>query len=135
MLPTEFVWFLTSRYLILLLIQQDMVFNFNFIFKSLSNFFCLDLKITISVFANRIKKSINSQKLGSRNFGRIANSVLNKGKSAVLPILNGLKMLSSTSDKVKLFAKNFSKNSNLDDSGISYLFSLLELIWNYIITL
>ena len=28
-------------------------------------------------------------------------------------------MLSSASDKAKLFAKNFSKNSNLDDSGIS----------------
>ena len=30
-------------------------------------------------------------------------------------------MLSSASDKAKLFAKNFSKNSNLDDSGISLL--------------
>ena len=28
-------------------------------------------------------------------------------------------MLSSASDKVKLFAENFSLNSNLDDSGIS----------------
>ena len=28
-------------------------------------------------------------------------------------------MLSSASDKAKLFAKNFSKNSNLSDSGIS----------------
>ena len=28
-------------------------------------------------------------------------------------------MLSSASDKAKLFAQNFSKNSNLDDSGIS----------------
>ena len=28
-------------------------------------------------------------------------------------------MLSSASDKVKLFAENFSMNSNLDDSGIS----------------
>ena len=28
-------------------------------------------------------------------------------------------MLSSASDKAKLFAKNFSKNSNLDDSGIT----------------
>ena len=28
-------------------------------------------------------------------------------------------MVSSAFDKVKLFAKNFSKNSNLDDSGIS----------------
>ena len=28
-------------------------------------------------------------------------------------------MLSSASDKAKLFTENFSKNSNLDDSGIS----------------
>ena len=28
-------------------------------------------------------------------------------------------MLSSASDKTKLFAENFSKNFNLDDSGIS----------------
>ena len=28
-------------------------------------------------------------------------------------------MLSSATDKTKLFPKNFSKNSNLDDSGIS----------------
>ena len=28
-------------------------------------------------------------------------------------------MLSSASDKAKLFAENFSKNSNLEDSGIS----------------
>ena len=33
-------------------------------------------------------------------------------------------MLSSASDKAKLFAKNFSKNSNLDDSGISLPVSL-----------
>ena len=29
-------------------------------------------------------------------------------------------MLSSASDKAKLFAENFSMNSNLDDSGISF---------------
>ena len=28
-------------------------------------------------------------------------------------------MLSSASDKAKLFAKNFSKNTNLDDWGVS----------------
>ena len=60
-------------------------------------------------YATKTKDSITSQKLGSRDFWRIANSVLNKGKS----------VLSSASDKAKLFAKNFSKNSNLDDSGIS----------------
>ena len=37
-------------------------------------------------------------------------------------------MLSSASDKAKLFAENFSKNSNLDDSVSLYLFFLLELI-------
>ena len=52
-------------------------------------------------------------------FGRIANSVLNKGKSAVPPLFNSLEVLSSTSEKTKLIAENFSKNSNLDDSGIS----------------
>ena len=54
-----------------------------------------------------------------RNFWRIANSVLNKGKSAIPPLFNGPEVLSSASDKAKLFAENFSKNSNLDDSGIS----------------
>ena len=33
-------------------------------------------------------------------------------------------MLPSASDKAKLFAKNFSKNSNPDDSGISLPFFL-----------
>ena len=55
----------------------------------------------------------------NQDFWQIANSVLNKGKSAIPPLFNGPEVLSSASDKAKLFAKNFSKNSNLDDSGIS----------------
>ena len=35
------------------------------------------------------------------------------------PLFNSPKMLSSASVKAKLFAKNFSENSNLDESGIS----------------
>ena len=70
-------------------------------------------------YANKTKESITSQKLGSRDFWRIANSVLNKSKSAVPPLFNGPEMLPSASDKGKLFAENFSKNSNVDDSGIS----------------
>ena len=35
------------------------------------------------------------------------------------PLLNGPQVLSSASNKAKLFAKNFYKNSNFDDSGIS----------------
>ena len=74
-------------------------------------------------------KQKTSQKLGSRDFWQIANSFFNKDKSAIPPVFNRLEVLSSASDKAKLFAKNFSKNSNLDDSGISfYLLSIVELI-------
>ena len=59
------------------------------------------------------------QKLGSPDFWQIANSVLSKGKSAIPALFNELEVLSSASDKAKLFAENFSLNSNLDDSGIS----------------
>ena len=69
-------------------------------------------------YANRTKEFITSQKLGSREFWRIANSVLSKGKSAVPSLFNGPEVLSSASDKAKLFAENFSENSNLDNSGI-----------------
>ena len=70
-------------------------------------------------YATKTKESITSQKLGSRDFWQIVNSVLNKGKSAIPPLFNRPEVLSSASDKAKLFAKNFSNNSNLDDSGIS----------------
>ena len=70
-------------------------------------------------YANKTKESITSQKRGSLDFWRIANSVLNKGKSAIPPLFNGPKVLSSASDKAKLFAENFSLNSNLNDSGVS----------------
>ena len=70
-------------------------------------------------YANKTKESITSQKFGSCDFWQIANSVLNKGKSDIHPLFNGPEVLSSASDKAKLFAENFSKNFNLDDSGIS----------------
>ena len=62
---------------------------------------------------------MNSKKLGSRDFWRIANSVLSKGKSVIPPLFTRPELLFSASAKVKLFVKNFSKNSNLHDSGIS----------------
>ena len=70
-------------------------------------------------YANETKKPITSQKLGCRDFWQIANSVLNKGKSAIPPLFKGQEVLSSASDKTKLFAENFSKNSTLDGSSIS----------------
>ena len=49
------------------------------------------------------------------------------------PLFKAPEVLSSASDKAKLFAGNFSKNSNLDDSGISLPISFLELVGNCII--
>ena len=75
-----------------------------------------DTKLACS---NKAKESITSHKFGSHDFWQIANSVLNKGKSAIPLLFNSPEVWSSASDKAKLFAENFSRNSNLDDSGIS----------------
>ena len=69
-------------------------------------------------YGNKIIGFIICQKLDYWDFLQIANSVLKKGKSAIPLLFNGPEVLSSVSDKAKLFLKNFSKNSNLDDSGI-----------------
>ena len=49
---------------------------------------------------------------------QIGNSVFNKGKSAIPALFDGLEVVFSASNKAKLFAKNFSKNSSLDDLGV-----------------
>ena len=64
--------------------------------------------------------SITSQKLDSRELWRIANTVFYKGNPPISPLFNGLEVLSSASDKAKFFAKNFSKNSNLDYLSTSF---------------
>ena len=79
-------------------------------------------------YANKTREFITSQKLGSRDFWQIANSVLNKGKSAIPPLFNDPEVMSSASDKVKLFAENFLKTLILMTQVSLYLFSLLELI-------
>ena len=88
-------------------------------FRQASNHCKRVLEAAKLAYTAKTKESITSQKLGSHDFWQIANSVLNKGKSAIPPLFNRLEVLSSASDKAKLFAKNFSKNSNLDDSGMS----------------
>ena len=77
------------------------------------------LKLPNLYMLKKTKDSITSHKLGSQGFWGIANSILNKGKSAIPPLFNGQEVLSSAFDKAKLFAEDFSKNSNIDDSGIS----------------
>ena len=88
-------------------------------FRQASNLCKRVLEAAKFAYPNKIKESITFQKLGSHDFWQIANSVLNKGKSAIPSLFNGPEVLSSASDKAKLFAENFSLNSNLDDSGIS----------------
>ena len=70
-------------------------------------------------YTNKTKESITSQKLGSQDFWRSANSVHNKGKSAIPPLFNGPEELSSASDKATIIAENVSNNSILHDTGIS----------------
>ena len=65
------------------------------------------------------KSPFLSRNLALGPFDKFLIVVLNKGKSAIPPLLNGQEMLSSASVKAKLFAENFSKNSNLYDSDIS----------------
>ena len=88
-------------------------------FRQASNHCKRVLEAAKLAYANKTKESITSQKLGSHDFWWIANSVLNKDKSAIPPLFNGPEVLSSASDKAKLFAEHFSLNSNLDDSGVS----------------
>ena len=79
-------------------------------------------------YATKTKESITSQKICSRDFWRIANSVPNKSKSAIPPLFNRPEVLSSASDKANYFLKNFLRNLILTTLVSLYLFSLLELI-------
>ena len=88
-------------------------------FRQASNHCKRVLEAAKLAYANNTKESITSKKLGSRDFWRIANSVLNKGTSAIPPLFHSPERLSSASDKAKLFDENFSMNSNVDESGIS----------------
>ena len=70
-------------------------------------------------YAAKTKEYITSQKLGSQDIWQIANIVFSKSKSAIPLLFSAFEVLSPASNKVKLFAKTFSKNSNHDDFGIS----------------
>ena len=68
-------------------------------------------------YANSVACSISTQRLGSRDFWRIANSVLNRNKSSIPPLFHGPEVLTSPLDKANLFADNFVSNSTLNDEG------------------
>ena len=52
-------------------------------------------------------------------FGKLPIVIFNKGKSALPLLFTDLEVLPSASNKAKLFAKEFAKNSNFSNSGIS----------------
>ena len=54
-----------------------------------------------------------SRSFALRTFGELP--------SAIPPLFNVPEVLSSASDKAKVFAENFTKDSSLDDSGIFLL--------------
>ena len=56
-------------------------------------------------YANKIKDYLTFQKLGSRNFQQITNSILSKGKSVTPPLFKRPVVIFSASDKAKLFAR------------------------------
>ena len=72
-------------------------------FREVSNPCKKVLEVAKVVYANKTKESVTFQKRGSRCFRRIVNSVPNNGKSAIPPQFNGTEVLSSASDKEKLF--------------------------------
>ena len=83
---------------------------------------CLDklvivVKGLLNCYGKKTKESIVSEKVSSCVFWCITNSIVNRIKSAILPLFNGLEVSISASEKAKLSAELFSKNSNLDDSG------------------
>ena len=64
-------------------------------------------------YADLTKERITSQKLGSKDFWKIYNSVFNKGKSTVPPLIHEDDVLTTAVDKAELLAQKFSSNSNL----------------------
>ena len=99
--------------------QQNKSSEYKVKFRQASNSCKKSLEAVRLAYANKTKEFITSQKLGSRDFWCITNSILNKGKSAIPPLFNGLEVWSSASNEAKLFTKNFSGNSNLEDAGMS----------------
>ena len=63
------------------------------------------------VYTTKTKESITFQKLGSEYLP----VVFPTKKNVIPPLFNHHEVLSSASDKAKLFAKNFFKNSNFND--------------------
>ena len=72
-----------------------------------------------SGYAKSIRDQVRNQKIGSRQFRKITNKVLNQGKSSIPNLLVDNSIVTSSADKANIFASLFAKNSTLDDLGQS----------------
>ena len=95
-------------------------------FRLYQQFNLFESKLKFEQVSNHWKRVLEAAKLAYGNkiawlLGLLANcySVFSKGRSTIPPQFNSPEVFSSASDRVKLFAKNLSENSNFDDSGIS----------------
>ena len=79
--------------------QKDKSSDSKVKFRQASNSCKRVLEATKLAYTIKTKESITSKKLDSRDFWRIANSVLKKGKSAIPALFNDPEVLSSASDK------------------------------------
>ena len=75
-----------------------------------------------SRYASHVRDSIATQKLGSKDFWRIYNSVMNRNKSTI-PALNSndtkAPMATSSAEKAELLSTQFATNSCLNDGGLT----------------
>ena len=132
--PHSSLWFsaacvaeIAQRNHIFCLYQQNKSSESKVKFRQASNCYKRVLEAAKLAYANKTKESITSQKLGSRDFWRIANSVLNKGKSTIPPLFNQPEVLSSALIKQNHLLITFLRTLILITLVSLYLFSFPEL--------
>ena len=74
------------------LYQKDKSSDFKVKFRQASKHYKMVIETAKLAYANKTKESITFQKLDSWDFCQIANSVFNKGKSAIPPLFNSLEV-------------------------------------------
>ena len=105
------------------LYQQNKSSESKLKFRQASNCCKRVLEAAKFAYGTKTKESITSQKLGSWDYWRIANSVLNKGKSAIPPLFNGPEVLL----KQNYLLKTFPRTQILMTLISLYLFSISNL--------
>ena len=64
-----------------------------------------------------MREKVEMQKLGSKEFWKITNRILNRGKSPIPTLINGLEVLTSSKGKASLSGNLLASYGNLDDGG------------------